>query len=120
MANQGSIKADNKNLKRGDLAWVSKGKSSLVSEGSVNSTIPKAYSSSVELKAQADAKRQIESLLQACLHTKSKEMGIKNATLLLRGPKGCRKSSLVFGIGEQLGIHVNEVCYQVVSINRLD
>lgn len=56
------------------------------------------------------------SLLQTCLHNQSSALGLRSATVLLRGARGSGEVDIVEYTANRLGVHLYEInCYEILG-----
>ncbi|KND01806.1 AAA family ATPase peroxin 6 [Spizellomyces punctatus DAOM BR117] len=66
-------------------------------------------------KSASDAYRELSGLMSTCLHPTSLALGL-NCTVLLHGPRGAGKRTLIYAVAEDLGIHLLEVnAYDIIG-----
>ncbi|TPX72904.1 hypothetical protein SpCBS45565_g00272 [Spizellomyces sp. 'palustris'] len=66
-------------------------------------------------KSASDAYRELSGLMSTCLHPMSLALGL-NCTVLLHGPRGAGKRTLIYAVAEDLGIHLLEInAYDIIG-----
>lgn len=103
------------------ILCVNCNQTALVLGGSVPSQVPPAFMATGSAECtplQEDIARHLASLLAPCLHPSAFSYKFK-MTVLLHGPEGCGKRTVVRQVAKSLGLHVVEYnCYDLLGASE--
>src|SRR5947209_7412139 len=90
--------------------------STLYQDGAVQSKTPSTFPSNMDIPGQTQIFKQLTELIRPFLFARASQLGLRSTSILIKGPRGSGKTSLIQTVSKLLGIHLIKVnCYDLLG-----